>query len=43
MAEKNKSANICEGVEGESILNVTQDDLISTNINESIYLSLIHI
>ena len=35
MAGKNKSANLCESVE-ESILNVTQDDLISTNINESV-------
>ena len=34
MAEKGKSASLCENI--ESILNVTQDDLISTNINESV-------
>ena len=31
MAEKNKSANVCEGVEGESILNVMQDSLVSVS------------
>ena len=41
MAEKNKSANLCESVE-ESILNVMQDNLISTNenIDESVQLEL---
>ena len=36
MAEKNKSANLCENVEEESILNVTQDNLVSTNIDEHV-------
>ena len=38
MAEKNTNANLCESVAGGSILNVTQDDLLSTNenVNESV-------
>ena len=36
MAEKSESVNLCEDVVEGSIFNVTQDDLISTNINESI-------
>ena len=36
MAEENKNANLCEGVEGESILNVMQDNLVSTNIDEHV-------
>ena len=31
MAEKNKSANLCESVEEETILNVTQDHMVTTN------------
>ena len=34
--DRNKSTNLYESVEGGAILNVTQDDLISTNINESV-------
>ena len=36
MAEGNKNTTLCKGVERESNLNVTQDSLISTNINESV-------
>ena len=36
MAEKSESANLCEDIVEGSILNVTQDDLVSTNINESV-------
>ena len=38
MAEKNTNANLCESVAGGSILDVTQDDLVSTNenVNESV-------
>ena len=36
MAEKNESVNLCEDVGEGSILNVTQDDFKSTNINESV-------
>ena len=42
MADKNKSANLCESVEEGSILNITQDNLISTkeNIHESVQLEI---
>ena len=40
MAEKNTNAKLCESVAGESILNVTQDSLISTNIDAVSYTHL---
>ena len=38
MAEKNRNANLCENVAVGSILDVTQDDLVTTNenVNESV-------
>ena len=36
MAEKGKRANLCEDIVEGSILNVTQDSLVSTNIDEHV-------
>ena len=36
MAEGNKNATLCEGEEVKLNLNVTQDSLVSTNIDEHV-------
>ena len=38
MAEKDANTNLCENIDVGSILNVTQDDLVTTNenVNESV-------